>query len=48
MKKNKKIFFIWLALVVIWNFGLPDATPAYDVAASVVLSLFAKKLEKNV
>ena len=48
MKKNKKIFLIWLVLVVAWNFGIPGATPIYDVVVAVLLSLFAKELEKNV
>ena len=48
MKKNKKIFLIWLVLVVVWNFGMPGAIPIYDVVVAVILSLFAKELEKNV
>ena len=48
MKKNQKIFLIWLVLVVAWNFGVPEAAPIYDVASAIVLSLFAKELEKNV
>ena len=48
MKKNQKIFLIWLALVVAWNFGVPGAAPIYDVLVAVILSLVAKELEKNV
>ena len=48
MKKNKKIFLIWLVLVIAWNFGVPEAAPPYDVLVAVVLSLVAKELEKNV
>ena len=48
MKKNKKIFLIWLLLVIVWNFGVPGAAPIYDVIVAVVLSLAAKELEKNV
>ena len=48
MKKNQKIFLIWLVLVVAWNFGVPEAAPLYDVLVAVVLSLVAKELEKNV
>ena len=48
MKKNKKTFLIWLALVIAWNFGVPGAAPIYDVVVAVVLSLVAKELEKNV
>ena len=31
-------FIIWLALVYLWNFGVPGATPIYDVIAAVLLS----------
>ena len=39
--KNKKLigWFFWLALVVLWNYGYPQATPFQDVAVAVVLSL---------
>ena len=29
----------WLILVVIWNFGFPNATPLADVTVAVILSL---------
>ena len=48
MKKNQKIFLIWLVLVISLNFGVPKAAPIYDVLVAVVLSLAAKELEKNV
>jgi len=48
MKKNQKTFLIWLVLVIAWNFGVPRAAPIYDVLVAVVLSIIAKKLEKNV
>tara|TARA_B110000967_G_scaffold88691_1_gene91306 strand:- start:649 stop:795 length:147 start_codon:yes stop_codon:yes gene_type:complete len=40
-KKKKKILIwvIWLILVVLWNFGYPDAKPMYDVLIAVILSL---------
>jgi len=31
-------FIIWLALVCLWNFGVPDALPIHDVIAAVLLS----------
>jgi len=45
MKKNKKIFLIWLILVVVWNFGVPAATPTYDVLVAIFLSLLVKRFE---
>ena len=47
MKLNKT-FFIWLVLVVLWNFGFPGALPIYDVVAAVVLSFFAKTIEGQI
>ena len=39
--KNQKLFrwFFWLTLVVLWNYGYPEATPFQDVAVAVGLSL---------
>ena len=48
MKKNKKIFLMWLVLVIAWNFGAPGAAPIYDVLIAVLLFLFAKVAGKNV
>ena len=48
MKKNKKIFLMWLVLVIVWNFGVPAAAPIYDVLIAVLLSLFAKVVGNNV
>ena len=44
--KQKKIFFfifkwfLWLTLVVTWNFCYPDATPIEDVLVTVTLAIF--------
>ena len=29
----------WLILVILWNFGYPEATPFQDVVVAVILSL---------
>ena len=29
----------WLILVILWNFGFPEATPFQDVLVAVILSL---------
>tara|TARA_B100000780_G_scaffold28948_1_gene18325 strand:- start:1573 stop:1737 length:165 start_codon:yes stop_codon:yes gene_type:complete len=41
IKKNQEIipWLIWLALVIFWNFGYPEAKPIYDISIAVVLSL---------
>ena len=41
-----KIYIIWLILVVLWNFGVPKATPIEDVLVAVVLSLLTITLKK--
>jgi hypothetical protein len=36
----KKInWFAWLVLVVLWNYGFPNATPLQDVLVAVILSI---------
>ena len=36
----KKInWMAWLALVVLWNYGFPNATPLQDVIVAVILSI---------
>ena len=41
-----KIFVIWLILVIIWNFGYPQASPLEDVGVAVILSLFNIGMKK--
>ena len=37
----KKInWIIWLVLVILWNYGFPQATPLQDVVVAVFLSIF--------
>ena len=36
----KKInWLVWLALVILWNYGFPNATPLQDVLVAVILSV---------
>tara|TARA_Y100000996_G_C22365011_1_gene578539 strand:+ start:440 stop:613 length:174 start_codon:yes stop_codon:yes gene_type:complete len=40
MKKvNTIIWFIWFLLVVIWNYGCPNASPFLDILIVVILSI---------
>ena len=41
------VFTLWLILVVLWNFGYPEATPILDVISAVVL-FFASKAFRNI
>ena len=36
-----KIFLFWLFLVIMWNFGVPNATPLWDVIMAIVLSIIS-------
>ncbi len=36
----KKInWIIWLGLVILWNYGFPNANPLQDVLVAVILSI---------
>ena len=47
----KKINWLaWLALVILWNYGFPNATPLQDVIVAVILSILfiiIKKLQSR-
>tara|TARA_B100001093_G_C26473160_1_gene861518 strand:- start:260 stop:418 length:159 start_codon:yes stop_codon:yes gene_type:complete len=50
MKKiNKDYFFwtVWLLLVIMWNYGYPNATPFYDVLVATILSLIFIVIKKR-
>ena len=38
--KKKINWLIWLILVILWNYGFPEATPFQDVLVAVILSVF--------
>ena len=41
-----KIYIIWLIGVIIWNFGVPQASPLEDVLVAILLSLLNISLKK--
>ena len=41
-----KIYVIWLISVILWNFGVPGATPAEDVIVAIILSFLSMGLKK--
>tara|TARA_B100001063_G_scaffold95255_1_gene88893 strand:+ start:22 stop:231 length:210 start_codon:yes stop_codon:yes gene_type:complete len=47
----KKINWLaWLILVIIWNYGYPNASPLQDVSVAVILSILfiiIKKLQSR-
>ena len=42
---NLKIFLIWLLLIILWNFGFPNASPLFDVIMAILLSFLSRILE---
>ena len=41
-----KIYLIWLAGVILWNFGVPAASPLEDVLVAIVLSFLTVVIKK--
>ena len=41
-----KIYLIWLVGVIIWNYGVPQATPLEDVLVAIGLSFLTIGLKK--
>ena len=41
-----KIYLIWLVGVIIWNYGVPQATPLDDVLVAIALSFLTISLKK--
>jgi len=41
-----KIYLIWLFGVIVWNYGVPQATPLEDVFVAVALSFLSINLKK--
>ena len=41
-----KVYIIWLIGVILWNFGVPNATPIEDVIVAIILSLMSMGLKK--
>jgi len=44
--KAKINWFTWLILVILWNFGFPNATPLQDVLVAVFLSILFTIINK--
>ena len=41
-----KVYIIWLIGVIVWNFGVPGATPIEDVMVAILLSFLSIVLKK--
>ena len=41
-----RVFALWVALVILWNYGYPDDEPIYDVLVAIGL-FFMVKIMRN-
>jgi hypothetical protein len=46
MKQFNTIWFIWLLLVSIWNFGWPSVPPIADILVAAALSILIYQYKK--
>ena len=46
LMKKKINWLAWLVLVILWNYGVPNATPLQDVLVAVILSILFIIIEK--
>jgi len=37
-----RVFALWIILVILWNYGYPNAEPIYDVLVAVSLFFISK------
>ena len=44
--KQKINWLAWLLLVILWNYGFPDASPFQDVLVAVILSVLFIIIQK--
>ena len=44
--KQKVNWIVWLFLVILWNYGFPNATPFQDVLVAVILSVLLIIIQK--
>lgn len=43
-----QVYVIWLIGVVVWNYGVPEATPFEDVMVAIILSFVSFSLKEYV
>ena len=39
-------WLVWLVLVILWNYGVPNASPTEDVIVAIILSFMSVVLKK--
>tara|TARA_S200000501_G_scaffold210282_1_gene197548 strand:- start:203 stop:367 length:165 start_codon:yes stop_codon:yes gene_type:complete len=45
--KNYCSWIIWLILLIIWNYALPEATPLEDVLIGIALAMLLRVLQRH-
>ena len=40
-----KVYIIWLIGVILWNYGVPNASPTEDVIVAIILSFMSVVLK---
>ena len=41
-----KVYIIWLIGVILWNYGVPNASPTEDAIVAIILSFLSMGLKK--
>ena len=41
-----KVYIIWFIGVILWNYGVPNASPTEDVIVAIILSFMSIGLKK--
>jgi len=42
-----RVFALWIILVILWNYGYPNAEPIYDVLVAISLFFIVKFIRTN-
>ena len=42
-----RVFALWVILVILWNYGYPNAEPIYDVLVAISLFFIVKLIRSN-
>jgi len=40
------VYLVWLLMVILWNYNVPNATPIEDVVMAVIIGFVAYNLKK--
>ena len=46
--KNFISWSVWLLLLILWNYGYPEASPIEDVLAGIALAMILRVLQRSI